>query len=285
MTGEREAAGAATTDDVKQPAGADAGAAAVRALVSVALRGLGLTADDSESLWAALGEDPHLAEAFQDAVDRWHGSHPQVPIFHAPLRLPILDEIGAWVAGVAAEEHASSAEILDALRPVLATTLHTRRRALASVEDMVRVMTPSIVDVDPVPRAAVDQARRRAGLRASLLSQGAFTYRALAEGRGTNEAAARQSVRRARGKHLLFSVVHDGETLVPAFLLDEDLDPRPIYRSAIEALTKIGEDGWALWAWFTTPSAWLDGEVPAQLAESDAERVAEAARRRASNAA
>ncbi len=237
------------------------------------------------SLRAAVREEPHLAEAFNQAIEGWQEAPLQAAHVSELLNAANLEVIAAWLAEVAEQEQASFPEILDALRPVLTTTLHTRRRALLSVEDMARAMIPSILDVDPIPRAAVDQARRRARLRAALLSQGAHTYRALAEGRGSNEAAVRQFVRRARRKNLLFTVFHDGKTLVPAFLLDEDLEPKRFYRGAIDVLTTAGEDSWALWAWFTTPSGWLDGQVPVQLAVSDAERVTEAARRRVSNAA
>jgi hypothetical protein len=45
------------------------------------------------------------------------------------------------------------------------------------------------------------------------------------------------------------------------------------------------EDGWALWAWFATPSSWLGGRVPADVLETEPEVVAEAARQRAAAAA
>jgi hypothetical protein len=190
-----------------------------------------------------------------------------------------------WLGGLAEAENVSPAEVLDALRPAVAATLHTRRRAVGSLDEMVRTLMPSIVDLDPVPRVALEQARRRAALHAGLLAQGAYTYRALAEGRQASEATTRQFVRRARDKGQLFTAVHDGETLVPAFLLDDSLEPRPAFAAAIASLSSVGEDGWALWAWFATPSAWLGGRVPAEVAAHDPERVAAAAARRASNAA
>lgn len=95
----------------------------------------------------------------------------------------------------------------------------------------------------------------------------------------------RQWISRHRKSHRLFTVTHEGETLVPAFLLDEELDPKPGPQAAIEALRRVGEDGWALWAWFATPSAWLGGRVAAEVLATDPELVAESARQRAAAAA
>ena len=146
-------------------------------------------------------------------------------------------------------------------------------------------LTPTLAELDPVPHASIEQAKRRARLRTKLLASGAFTHPAIAEGRGQSITAARQWVHRARERAAIFTVKHDGETLVPAFLLDQDLEPRPQFAPAITALRAVGEDGWALWAWFTLPSGWLDGRVPAEHALVDADAVTRAAERRASNAA
>lgn len=131
----------------------------------------------------------------------------------------------------------------------------------------------------------LQQAQRRAELRAQLLASGAYTYPALAEGRGMKEPALRQWVRRARERYVIFTVEQDNETLVPAFLLDADLSPRPELAEVIRALAEAGEDGWGLWAWLTGPTPWLDGDVPVELLAKDPGRVLEATRRRASNAA
>ena len=72
---------------------------------------------------------------------------------------------------------------------------------------------------------------------------------------------------------------------MPSFLLDEELEPKPEAHDPIRALREAGEDGWALWAWFATPSAWLSGRVPAEMLATDPELVAESARQRATSAA
>ena len=117
------------------------------------------------------------------------------------------------------------------------------------------------------------------------MATGALTYKALADGRLMKAANLRQWVRRARDRFELFTVEYDNETLVPAFLLDADLLPRPAFQPVIAALAGAGEDGWGLWAWLVHPTSWLDGKVPAEELERNPEAVLRAAQDRASNAA
>jgi len=151
-------------------------------------------------------------------------------------------------------------------------------------DDLLTQLVPGRDEYDFVPYGVIEQAKRIARLRTSLLEGGAFTTSTLAEGREQSVAAARQWLHRARRRHEIFTVTHDGETVVPAFLLDSTLRPRTVFAGAIKVLTTVGEDGWALWAWFVTPSSWLDGAVPAELALAEPDLVTDAARRRASNA-
>lgn len=160
-----------------------------------------------------------------------------------------------------------------------------RDRVAAGFDTLVGALMPTLSEMDPVPYAIVQQAQRRAGLRTELLASGAYTYRALAEGRAMKETAVRQWVRRARERYDLFTVEHDNETLVPALLLDTDLVPQAEFRGVIKVLTEAGEGSWGLWAWLTHPTSWLDGAVPALLIAQEPEAVLEAARKRASNAA
>ncbi len=178
-----------------------------------------------------------------------------------------------------------ASDTLDVLHLVVSGALAERRRAVEIQGELADRLTPSLAQLDPVPRAAVEQARRLAALRTDLLVSGAFTYGALAEGRGAALPAIRQFVRRARDRNELFTVSHDNETLVPAFLLDEHLATKPAVVQAIAPLRNVGEDGWALWAWFVTPSGWLGGRRPAEVLDEAPALVVEAAIRRASNAA
>ncbi len=108
---------------------------------------------------------------------------------------------------------------------------------------------------------------------------------AIADARGITTSNARQWVSRHRKAHRIFTVTHEGESLVPAFLLDDELEPRPATRDPIRLLHEAGEDGWALWAWFAAPSAWVGGRTPSELLASQPDLVAEVARQRAAAAA
>jgi transposase-like protein len=165
-----------------------------------------------------------------------------------------------------------------------AAVLQGRRTPGARLE-LAKVLGPSLGQFDPVPFATVEQARRLAALRASLLRDGAWSTAAIAEARGITANNARQWVSRHRKAHRIFTVTHEGETLVPAFLLDEELEPRRAAQDPIRLLHEAGEDGWALWAWFATPSAWVGGRIPGALLASEPDLVTQAARQRAAAAA
>lgn len=186
---------------------------------------------------------------------------------------------------VADEIDVPESKVRNVLYRLVQAGLLQERRAPEARKDLARTLGPSLADVDPVPYATVEQARRLAALRSSLLREGAFSTAAIAEARGMTPNNARQWISRHRKSHRLFTVTHEGETLVPAFLLDKGLEPKRESQAAIAALRQVGEDGWALWAWFATPSAWLGGRVPAEVLATDPERVAESARQRAAAAA
>ncbi len=189
------------------------------------------------------------------------------------------------VEDVAAESEVSEADVRSMVYRVLQAALLQERRAPAARRELARVLGPSLGELDPVPYATVEQARRLAALRSTLLHTGAWSTAAIADGRGTTTNNARQWVSRHRKAHRIFTVAHEGETLVPAFLLDEELEPRPEAQEPIRLLHDAGEDGWALWAWFATPSAWVGGRNPGDLLASEPDLVAESARQRAAAAA
>lgn len=163
-------------------------------------------------------------------------------------------------------------------------------RVRTEIADRVRrelpdLLSPELADLDVLPLATIEQAKRKVALQQQLLTTwGAVSFEELAAARGKSVDTTRQSVLRARRRHQLFTVEYKDTTLLPGFLLDEDLQPRKAFTGAIQALTPTGESGWALWAWFCLPSAWLGGRVPVDVAEVDDAAVTEAARRRASNA-
>lgn len=147
--------------------------------------------------------------------------------------------------------------------------------------DLVVRFSPAVEDLDPVPRGLVEQSRRFAQLARLLVEAGAFDYEALAEGWDVSVDTARKRVARAAERRWLFTASYRERTFVPAFLLTERLEPRLELRPVLEPLMSAGDDGFSLWAWLTTPSSWLDGAVPEELARTDPQRVASAARQRA----
>jgi hypothetical protein len=186
---------------------------------------------------------------------------------------------------VADEAAVSEADVRRMVYRMVQAALLQGRRAPGARLELAKVLGPSLGDLDPLPYATVEQARRLAALRTSLLREGAWSTAAIAQARGTTTNNARQWVSRHRKAHRIFTVTHEGETLIPGFLLDEELEPRPAAQEPIRFLHEAGEDGWALWAWFANPSAWVGGRIPAVLLASDAELVAQAARQRAAAAA
>lgn len=186
---------------------------------------------------------------------------------------------------VADETDISESQVRNLLYRLVQAGLLQERRAPEVRQGLARALGPSLADLDPVPHATVEQARRLAALRASLLREGALPTAAVAEARGITPNNARQWISRLRKSHRLFTVTHEGETLVPAFLLDEGLEPKPEASEPVKVLRQAGEDGWALWAWFVSPSAWLNGRVPAEVLATDPQLVAEAARQRAASGA
>jgi len=186
---------------------------------------------------------------------------------------------------VADEADIPESQVRNLLYRLVQAGLLQERRVPEARRELARALGPSLVDLDPVPYATVEQARRLAALRASLLRQGALPTAAVAEVRGMTPNNARQWISRLRKSYRLFTVTHEGETLVPVFLLDAEFEPKPEAHPPIKALREAGEDGWALWGWFATPSAWLGGRVPAEVLATDPGLVAESARQRSASAA
>ncbi|MGE3834544.1 MAG: hypothetical protein AB7H43_07140 [Acidimicrobiia bacterium] len=214
-------------------------------------------------------------------------SHAALTALHAlPLEqqrfaLLLVEAVGR----VADEAEVPEANVRNMVYRVFQAALLQERRAPAARRELARVLGPSLDEFDPVPYATVEQARRLAALRAALLRDGAWSSAAIADARGITANNARQWVSRHRKAHRIFTVAYEGETLVPAFLLDDELEPRSAAQEPIRLLREAGEDGWALWAWFATPSPWLDGRIPAELLATKPDLVVESARQRAAAAA
>ena len=204
-----------------------------------------------------------------------------MPIEEQRFAVLLLEAIGK----VAEVEHGSESDVRRLIFSMAMSGEMQRARADELRSELAQRLTPSLAELDPVPRAAIRQATRLAELKTSLLESGAYSIASLAEARGLSSNAIRQWLHRTRRRNEIFTVSHDGETLVPAFLLDDELHPWSVVSEPIRALREAGEDGWALWAWFALPAAALGGVSPAHLLAVDPDRVAELARRRAAEAA
>jgi hypothetical protein len=143
-----------------------------------------------------------------------------------------------------------------------------------------------VAEIDPVPDETRAQTQRLTRQRERLLATGAYTTDALAQRRGDAKPTATHTwLSRRRKANELFTVTHDGNTLVPTFQLDESARPRKGITEVLKALAPAQLGGWATWTWFTSASPWLGGSVPAEVLAVDPTGVARAAARFAANAA
>lgn len=113
----------------------------------------------------------------------------------------------------------------------------------------------------PVPLV---QIARRARVREALLASPWFSYETLAALRGASVEATRFAVHKANGAHRMLVVAAEERTLVPAFQLTADGQPRPDLAPVLEPLLAARMDPWHAWAWLTQPAALLSGLVPEQ---------------------
>ena len=176
------------------------------------------------------------------------------------------------VRGVRRDDVVEALDLLERVREVQA------ERAVAARGDLVHAMMASNVSL--VPPATVAQAGRLARRRDALLATPVFTHETLGQVRGDHKpSATRTWLARRRQESALFSLSHEGRTLIPAFQLTQEGEPRPELQPIIAALTGSGVRDWALWSWLTSPSSFLTGQVPEILAEKEPERVLRAATR------
>ncbi len=149
---------------------------------------------------------------------------------------------------------------------------------------LVRAMM--LAEIDPVPEATRAQTRRLARQRERLLATGAYTTDALRDRRGDAKTSATHTwLSRRRKANELFTVTHDGNTLIPKFQLDDEGEPRKGIVEVLKALAPAQLGDWATWTWFTSTNPRLGGAVPAEVLAVDPARVSRAADRFASNAA
>ena len=176
-------------------------------------------------------------------------------------------------------------EVLEALH-LHAEVQVVKAAHTADVRDsLVRTLMGKGVSL--VPPASLAQAQRLAAHRDALLATPVYTHESLQQMRGdTRASSTRTWLSRRKDARELFTVKHDGRTVIPAFQLDADAEPRPELQPVLQTLIEAGVQSWALWTWLTSPTSLLSGEIPEQLVRSTPHRVLRAAERfAAANAA
>lgn len=182
------------------------------------------------------------------------------------------------VRGVSRRDVEEALELIGHVRVLQADHASTTRT------DLLRALMARNVAL--TPPATVAQAQRLAGHRDALLATPVFTHDTLRALRGdTTTSNTRTWLTRRRESHEVFTLTHQGRTVIPAFQLDELGRPRPELQPILAALAKAGIIGWPLWTWLTSPTALLSGEIPEQLARRAPVRVLRAAQRFASDIA
>ena len=163
-------------------------------------------------------------------------------------------------------------EILNLVRTVQAEHVDATR------DELLRALMGRHIALTPL--ASLNQARRLATHRNGLLATPFHTYETLRQLRGDKlESNTRTWVTRRRDAHNLFTVTHNGRTLIPQFQFDDHGKPRAELQPILAALDEGGVREWSLWTWLTAPTSFLSGEVPEQVARTNPARALRAAQR------
>jgi hypothetical protein len=176
------------------------------------------------------------------------------------------------IRGISRRRVVEALDLLERVRAVQAD------HATATRDELVHTLMASNVPL--TPSATVAQTQRLATHRDALLATPLYTHGSLSELRGdAKESATRTWLSRRKAECKVFTVTHNGRTLIPAFQLDDQGEPRPELQPLLAALQGAGVRGWALWTWLTSPTSLLSGAVPEQLVHTAPKRVLRAAER------
>lgn len=183
------------------------------------------------------------------------------------------------IQSLQAEKVVSSGDLTATLWELveLLRTLQAEHTA-AIRDDLMQVLMSR--EVSLTPPATLIQAQRLAAHRVALLATPVFTHETLSAMRGdSSESSTRTWLARRRDERALFTVNYKGKTVIPAFQLDEEGEPRPELRPMLSVLHEGGIEGWSLWTWLTKPTSFLSGGVPEQVALTNPDRALRAAQR------
>ena len=176
-----------------------------------------------------------------------------------------------------ADNNLSQAELAGLLTQSVELVQGVQAEHSAAIRDNLRQVLMS-GGVSLNPPASLVQAQRLAAHRDALLSTPVFTHDTLSELRGDNTVSSTRTwLARRREDRSLFTVGHNGRTLIPAFQLDDHGEPRPELTPLLSALHDGGVEGWALWTWLTKPTSYLSGGVPEHVARAQRFAAAQSA--------
>lgn len=176
------------------------------------------------------------------------------------------------VRGVSRHQVAEALQLLEKVRVLQADHVAITRSEL--------VHALMIHNVSLTPSATLAQAQRLATHRDALLATPVLTHQSLQELRGdASGSSTRTWLARRRAADAVFTVSHNGKTLIPAFQIDEHGEPRTELQPILSTLIHGRVQGWALWTWLTSPTSFLSGEIPEQVARTAPGRALRAAER------
>lgn len=180
------------------------------------------------------------------------------------------------VTGATAAEVRSSLDVARRLERVVdsARTGGDGRGAFDQLVDLLAGLD------ERLPATSVIQAERNAEHRLRLVASGSYSHEDLRRLRGDElVSSTRTWVSRHRNFRKLFTVTHQGRTVVPAFLLDADLKPRRELWRLLLHLFAAQVPEWQRWTWLTTGTVALGGRSPQTVAREDPDRAVAAAKR------
>lgn len=178
---------------------------------------------------------------------------------------------GRWTPLANRGEVAEVLELLNLVRTLQAEHVDATR------DDLLRALMGRNVSLTPL--ASLNQTRQLATHRTALLATPFHTYESLAKLLDKSESNTRTWVARRRDAHELFTVTYNGRTLIPEFQFVEHGKLRSELQPMLAALDDGSVADWSLWTWLTTPTSFLSGEVPEQVARTDPARALRAAQR------
>ena len=124
------------------------------------------------------------------------------------------------------------------------------------------------------------QVKRAAALRAHLLGLGFYDNASLAGIlQAKDVSTVRTWVARKREEGSLVTVEFAGKPVVPAVFVDEHGQLRDEIAALAKPLVDADLNGWAVWAWLCSPTGFLSGEIPSDVATRNPDRSRVAAER------